>query len=188
MPALLADEDMIYMVECAFSDSGREAAWNDYYSTEKLDRVLAVPGFRTSQRFKAVEAIPAPYIAIHTVDSLDVLEGNAYKQGGGGTFDVSFQPAISNWRRSLYEGLDRAQPVELKALLAVCDDPDKAKGVGINFAWLTAAGLDTAVPRRGIASVSRQFLERLGNHHGVRLYLPITQQRIERSDKALTAG
>jgi hypothetical protein len=184
----MAEEDMIYMVECAFTDPGREVAWNDYYSKEKLDKVLAVPGFRTSQRFKAVEAIPAPYIAIHTVDSLEVLKGSAYKQDGGGTFDASFQPAISNWRRSLYEGLDRAQPVEMNSLLAVCDDPEMVKGAGINFAWLNAAGLDTTVPRRGIASVSRQLLERFGHHHRVRLYLPITPQRIERPDKAQTAG
>lgn len=50
---------MIYMVECAFTDPARETAWNDYYSDEKLANLLALPGFRASQRFRAINDTPA---------------------------------------------------------------------------------------------------------------------------------
>ena len=45
---------MIYTVECAFTDPSREAEWNRHYSGEKLDNLLRLPGWRTSQRFRAL--------------------------------------------------------------------------------------------------------------------------------------
>ena len=58
---------MIYIVECAFTDPAREAAWNEFYSGEKLDTLLALPGFRASQRFRALTDVPAPYLAVHSI-------------------------------------------------------------------------------------------------------------------------
>ena len=64
---------MIYMVECAFTDPARETAWNDYYSDEKLANLLALPGFRASQRFRAINHTPAPYLAVHSVRDAAVM-------------------------------------------------------------------------------------------------------------------
>ena len=129
---------MLYMVECDISDPHVEAEWNAYYTERKLDEVLAVPGFRTSQRFKALEPFPSPYLAIHTVDSLDVLTGNAYRSGGGGFFDPRFQPYIVNWHRNLFSGLERAPAVADDELLAVADEAREALDrAGVGLAWLS---------------------------------------------------
>jgi hypothetical protein len=175
---------MLYMVECDISDPGVEAEWNAYYTERKLDEVLAVPGFRTSQRFKSLEPFPSPYLAIHTVDSLDVLTGQAYRTGGGGSFDKRFQPYIVNWHRNLFSGLDRAPAVAEDELIAVADDP-REKLSDARFAWLEAAGLDRSVGSRGLARVSRAEGERLAKTHKglVRLYRPLIGQRVERTGK-----
>ena len=176
---------MLYMVECAFSDPAREQAWNDYYSGRKLDEVLSVPGFRTSQRFKAIGASSAPYLAIHSVDSLEVLTNGAYRSAGGGSFDPGFQPAIINWRRSFYDGLARAPAIADDELIAVCDQPDQVKGVAVDFIWLTAAGLEASAPRRGIARINRTQAERLARSHKgvINIYAPLIAQKQESAEK-----
>lgn len=176
---------MLYMVECAFNDPAREQTWNDYYSGRKVDEVLAVPGFRTSQRFKAVTPNPAPYIAIHSVDSLEIMTGQGYRGRGGGSFDQSFQPCITHWTRSFWGGLDRAPSFADSDLLAVCDYPEKARGAGVEFVWLKAAGLDSPTPQRGIARISRQQADEIAKTHGSALfvYVPMMPQRQEPADK-----
>jgi hypothetical protein len=184
---------MLYMVECDISDSHVEAEWNAYYTERKLDEVLAVPGFRTSQRFKALEPFPSPYLAIHTVDSLDVLTGNAYRSGGGGFFDPRFQPYIVNWHRNLFSGLERAPAIADDELLAIADEGREALDrTGVGFAWLTGTGLDRSVAYRGIARVTHAEGERLARDYEgvVRLYRPLIAQRLERAgkDSPLTAS
>lgn len=177
---------MLYMVECDFSDPTLVQAWNDYYTERKLDEVLAVPGFRTSQRFKAVTPMLAPYLAIHSVDSLEVLTGSAYKGGGGGSFDARFQPCIIHWHRNLFAGLDRAPAVGLDEFLAVSDaSPEAVAGAGIDFVWLEAAGLDRSVPRRGIARIDAATAQRLvaSRPTTFNVFAPIMAQRVERADK-----
>jgi hypothetical protein len=172
---------MLYMVECHISDPRIEAEWNAYYTERKLDEVLAVPGFRTSQRFKALAPFPSPYLAIHTVDSLDVLTGQAYRSGGGGSFDKRFQPYIINWHRNLFSGLDRAPAVAEDELIAVVDDAQETI-FDARIAWLEAVGLDRSVESRGIARVSRAEGERFAEAHKglMRLYRPLMAQRVER--------
>lgn len=177
---------MLYMVECDISDPNVEAEWNAYYSARKLDEVLAVPGFRTSQRFKSVKPFASPYLAIHTVDSLDVLTGKAYSSGGGGFFDPRFQPYIVNWHRNLFSGVDRAPEIAEDELLAVADEAREAlHEAGVGLTWLTSAGLDRSVAYRGIARVTAAEGERLGRDFAgiVRLYRPLLPQRVERAGK-----
>ena len=69
---------MIYTVECSFADTAREAEWNDFYSLNKLPALISVDGFHTSQRFKALSPGCPVYLAIHSIDSLDVLQGDEY--------------------------------------------------------------------------------------------------------------
>src|SRR5712692_10175398 len=59
---------VIYMVEMDFPHPDREAEWNAWYLAH-IRVLLTVPGFRASQRFKAIQATPAPYLALHEVAS-----------------------------------------------------------------------------------------------------------------------
>lgn len=173
---------MLYMVECGFSDPAHEQAWSDYYTRRKLDEVLAVPGFRTSQRFKAITAIAAPYLAIHSVDSLEVMTGDAYRSLGGGSFDRTYQGYIINWHRNLFSGLDRAPAIAESEFLAVSDQlPAKVSGAGVNFTWLSIAGLDASTPQRGIARIDRAQADLLvKTQRGlIDVYAPMMPQRQE---------
>jgi hypothetical protein len=178
---------MIYIVECGFSDPAREAAWNDYYSGPKLAQVLAVPGFRTSQRFKAMSAMTTPYFAMHSVDSLEVFKSPAYSNLGGGRFDQAYQPYITQWVRSFYDGLESAPAIREHDVLVVCDQPENAHAAGISFTWLTAATPEVPVRRRGIAPVSRKQGEALlqSRPDGIRLYSPMLAQQHEAPAKHL---
>lgn len=177
---------MLYVVDCAFSDPNREDAWNEYYTRRKLDEVLAVPGFRTSQRFKSVKPIAAPYLAIHTLDSGDVLTSEAYRSLGGGSFDKDFQGYIIHWQRNLFSGLDQAPAIAEDELLAVVDEGREAlEKAEVPFSWLQIAGLDKSVQYRGIARVTRAEGERLAQAYNgiVRLYAPMMAQRVEPANK-----
>lgn len=171
---------MIYTVECAFSDPAREADWNAYYSGPKLAAVLSVPGFRTSQRFRAIAPCAAPYYAMHSLRDADVL-GAQYKGVGGGSFGGGWDDMITNWHRNLFAGLDMAPEVAADAGLLVLDDP---AGDGVapeaGFTWLDIAGLDRSVTHRGLAIVGRAAGEKIAATHGeaVRLFEPITERKL----------
>ena len=177
---------MLYMVECGFSDPDHEQAWNDYYTRRKLDEVLAVPGFRTSQRFKSIVPCDAPYLAIHTVDALEVMTGQGYRSLGGGSFDRTYQGYITHWHRNLFDGLVRAPAVAADELLAVTDQtPDKVAAAGIEFTWLTIAGLDASTPQRALARVTREQGPELARRFAgaIGVYAPLMAQRVEPASK-----
>jgi hypothetical protein len=66
-------------------------------------------------------------------------------------------------------------------LLAVCDYPDKARGAGIEFTWLSAAGLDSPTPQRGIARIDKRQAEQVAKTHAsaIFVYAPMMAQRQE---------
>ena len=101
---------MIYTVECSFADPASEAEWNDFYSLEKLPALISVSGFHTSQRFRALSAGCPVYLAMHSIDNLGVLQGDEYRQKGGGNF-TRWQQHITDWHRNLYADLDRAPTI-----------------------------------------------------------------------------
>lgn len=182
---------MLYMVECSFTEPTREDAWNRFYSGPKLDQVLAVPGFRTSQRFRAVDGARCPYLAIHTVESLAVLQGQSYKSGGGGSFGEAWQPYIADWHRRAYSGIDVAPDIALDERIAVCDLPaGEVRGeASLPFVWLTWAGLDAAAPQRGIAQITRAQTESAmaSKPPGMRIYAPMMARRMEPAGKGTRA-
>jgi hypothetical protein len=73
---------MIYTVECSFADPSSEAEWN-FYSLDKLPALISVTGFHTSQRFKALSSGCPVYLALHSIDDLNILTGDEYRHKEG---------------------------------------------------------------------------------------------------------
>jgi hypothetical protein len=170
---------VIYTVECAFTDPAREAEWNLHYSGEKLDNLLRLPGWLTSQRFRAITPMAAPYFAMHTLRDEGVL-GRQYKSVGGGVFG-GWEGCIANWRRNLFAGIDEAPEVEPGSCLLVLEDRAAVDRLsGITFAWMEACGLDRSVPRLGIAVAERAVGDGLAAAHSeiLRVYEPIMARKV----------
>ncbi len=171
---------MIYTVECAFADPARENAWNAFYDTEKLATLLSIPGFRASQRFRAIMDTPAPYLAIHSIRDAAVLDQTVYRDVGGGTFS-GWDDLVTNWDRNLFTGMEAADEVSAKQCLVMLDDPAAAHTApGADFAWLDIAGLDRTTKRRGLAIVNREAGESLARNKAdiLRVFAPITNRRV----------
>ena len=170
---------MIYTVECAFTDPSREAEWNRHYSGEKLDNLLRLPGWRTSQRFRALTPTASPYFAMHTLRDERVL-GRQYASVGGGVFG-GWEGYITNWHRNLFAGIDEAPEVAPDSCLLVLQDRAAAgRFPDLDFAWMEACGLDRSVLRLGIAVADRAIggtlaAERPG---AVRVYEPIMARKV----------
>lgn len=144
---------MIYTVECSYSDSASEAEWNDFYSLHKLPALISVRGFHTSQRFRACAGGGPTYLALHSIDGLEVLQGDEYARKGGGNF-ARWQQHITDWHRNLYSGLDRAPAVEQGDYLLVSRvGPEPLIEMGTAFEALHAVALDHAPAALWLASV-----------------------------------
>ncbi|GIX49179.1 MAG: hypothetical protein KatS3mg131_3390 [Candidatus Tectimicrobiota bacterium] len=182
---------MLYMVECGFADAAQEAAWNAWYGETKLAELLAVPGFLASQRFRALDDAPAPYLAIHSIASAAVFTHPAYRRGGGGGFGPWDPALITDWRRRLFTGLDVMPAVAAEERLVVYDgDPQAAPPLGLRFAWLAgvdwgavttyraAVALDASVPHRGVAIVDAPTAAALPALPGLRRYRPLGPRRV----------
>ncbi|WP_417721132.1 hypothetical protein [Salipiger sp.] len=170
---------MLYMVECGFSDPKLEDDWNAFYSGPKLaDLLNRVPGFRRSQRFREVGPSDAPYIAIHEVVSAELLSDPSYFGAGGGSF-LQWQDYITNWRRTIFSGLDRLPPVGPDEILVVIDEAPRPV-TALEVDWLEAAGLDNRVPSRGVAITGATKTAEIEAELGTsaRIFVPISEQMI----------
>ncbi|AKC70932.1 hypothetical protein [Pandoraea oxalativorans] len=168
---------MIYTVECTFADPASEAEWNDFYSREKLPALISVTGFQSSQRFRAVTAGCPVYLAIHTVDGLDVLTGEEYRQKGGGNF-ARWQQHITDWHRNLYSDIGLAPAVHAGERLALCaSGPEPLVDMGLKPLAMRAVALEKVPARRWLAVVSANDAVRLAEPPpGVHLYAPMGEQ------------
>jgi len=168
---------MIYTVECRFSDPAGEAAWNDFYSLEKLPALITVPGVHTSQRFKSLNHHCPDYLALHTVDGPQVLTSEAYCQKGGGNF-AAWQQHITAWRRNLYRDIQLAPAVNADELLVLCaEGAEPLMQMGLKPRAMQAVALDKLPPRRWLATLPRPRAALAENlPAGVYLYTPITEQ------------
>lgn len=170
---------MLYMVECGFSEPALEDEWNAFYSGPKLaDLLERVPGFRRSQRFREVGESDAPYIAIHEVVSAELLSDPSYFGAGGGSF-LQWQGYITNWRRTIFSGLDRLPEVAADQRLVVLDEaPRDVEGWDIH--WLQAGGLGDLVSNRGVAIVDADRADRARDALGgaARVFAPISVQMV----------
>ncbi len=179
---------MIYTVECSFADSDSQAEWNDFYSLEKLPALISVSGFRTSQRFEALTSGCPMYLALHTIDGLDVLTGDEYRQKGGGNF-ARWQQHIIDWHRNLYGGLESAPAVGADAYLAMsASGPEPLIRMGLTTSALHAVALEKSPEHRWLATLERAqapAVEHLPTD--VHVYAPMTAQLIGTEEPAPAA-
>jgi len=170
---------MIYTVDCAFTDPSQLSAWNAYYDDEKLPALLTLPGFRASQRFRAITEAPAPYLALHSIRDAAVLDQAVYRDVGGGTFG-GWEHSITNWDRNLFTGMEAAPEVSPEQCLVLLDDRAAAKVPEAEFSWLDIVGLDRTTSQRGIAIVDCGTGERLARDNGdiVRVFTPIGRRQV----------
>lgn len=145
------------MVEHVFSLPELEREWNDTY-TAQIRTMLALPGFHTGQRFKAMgDGVPPRYIALYEVDSPAVFESAPYKKiGGGGTWSTRFRPAYQVWIRNLFESQASVPPVREDQALLVFDaaQPGSFPPVSQKPLWLKSVGLHKTTPYRALAVLS----------------------------------
>jgi hypothetical protein len=139
---------MIYMVDHVFGDAALEPAWHEWYAGY-LQKLLAVPGIHSAQRFKAIGITPSRYLAMYSVDSADVFTSRPYKDmGGGGSQSARFHPAYQLWTRNLFDGAERAPAVPEGQKLRVLD-ASRPQGRG-NLVWLYAVGLHMTTKYRAL--------------------------------------
>jgi hypothetical protein len=167
---------MIYMVEMDFRNPAREADWHVWYLDHVAMLIRNVPGFRASQRFRAITATPSPWLAMHDVASADVFESAEYRANGGRASTGEWQHEHTNWYRNLFDGIEHTPDVPSDAHLLMCEGdanvPDTCAG---SVTWLTGVGLDRSAERRGIAIVPPSKLTAgLFALAGVRLFKPIS--------------
>ena len=168
---------MIYTVECSFADPRSEAEWNDFYSLEKLPALISVSGFHTSQRFKSLSEGCPVYLAVHTIDSLDVLTGDEYRQKGGGNF-AKWQQHITDWHRNLYSDIGLAPAVGPDELLVLCSSgPESLTRLGLTPLAMQAVALEKLPQRRWLASMPERDARLAGSMaQDLFVYAPMTEQ------------
>lgn len=177
---------MIYTVECSFADPASEAEWNNFYSLEKLPALISVSGFHTSQRFKALSAGCPAYLAMHTIDNLEVLQGEEYRRKGGGNFS-RWQQHITDWHRNLYGGFDCAPAIgQDEHLVASAVGPAPLIEMGLTPYHMQAVALERCPEHRWLAKM-RGTIDLRTEHlpKGVHLYAPMTGQLTSGSDIVL---
>ena len=166
---------MIFTSESGLTDPGRLAAWDEWYLGH-LAAMVAVPGISSAQRFRALGAGVPPSLAMYSVSSPEVFDGEIYRRTRGmGPFVAVVDELLH--RRNLFQGLETAPEAPMTSLLLVADRG--AAGLRPEgLVWLRAAGLDCSTPWRGIAvcpalAAGRALAERVG---GAALYAPMTER------------
>ncbi len=176
---------MIYTVECSFADPGSEAEWNDFYSLDKLPALISVSGFHTSQRFKALSHGCPAYLAIHSIDGLDILTSEEYRQKGGGNF-ARWQQHITDWHRNLYDGVDRAPTFgegDYLVLSAKASEP--LIRLGLTPYAMHAVAMEKFPEYRWLAKAERGKAPDIAHFpEGVHVYAPMTAQLTRDDDVA----
>lgn len=180
---------MIYTVECSFAHADSEAEWNDFYSLHKLSALISVGGFHTSQRFRALSGGGPVYLALHTIDGLDVLTGEEYRQKGGGNF-ARWQPHITDWHRNLYDGLTPAPAVGADEVLLVSAlGPQSLIGLGLVPSAMQAVELEKSPAQRWLAKIERARLSTIDRlPDDVHVYEAMTAQLTKGGDSATAPG
>src|SRR4029077_15572031 len=108
------------MVEMDMKLGDREAEWHAWYLAH-IKVQLSVPGFRASQRFQSLLPCPAPYLALHQVDSAAIFDSPEYRGRGGPASTGDWGALHLNWRRNLIDGLAETPDVPEDGHLLLLD-------------------------------------------------------------------
>jgi hypothetical protein len=165
------------MVEMDMNLGDREAEWHEWYLAH-IKVLLTVPGFRASQRFKSVLPCPAPYLALHEVDSGAIFDSPEYRGRGGPASTGDWRALHTNWRRNLLDGVAATPEVAEGAHLLLLDDARDAAPDGIAIAWTKGIGLDSTIGEAGLAVIENPapLLPLAERDPRVRLYRPISEK------------
>jgi hypothetical protein len=167
---------MIYMVEMDFRDPAREYDWHTWYIGHVTQLIRNVPGFRATQRFRAITPTPSPWLAMHEVEGPHVFESREYKANGGPTSTGEWKDRHTNWYRNLFDGCDVIPAVPLDAHLLM-GEGNAALPADLAQIELKSAGLDKTSEGRRFAIVPDGRLNaRMFDLKGVRVFRPITPQ------------
>ena len=141
---------MLYMVEMDMPYPDRLEAWEAWYASH-IKKLLALPGFRSAQRFRALTPTPSPYLAIYGLASADALVSPEYRAKAGPGSTGEWRTLMTNWRRNLVKGLAEAPPVAPEHRLVMIDRlVEAAPPLPSGFTSLTPVDLDRSMVERGI--------------------------------------
>jgi hypothetical protein len=171
---------MIYMVDHIFANPQTEPAWHEWYAGY-LHKLLAVPGFGSAQRFKAIDETPPRFLAMYAVESAAVYDSPVYKNmGGGGSQSVRFHGDYKLWTRNLFDGADAVPMVnEGQCVYALdSDSPDRVLPFTQTPLWLSSVGLHQTTRYRAIVVLDKATLEaaRAAVGGAGHFYTPFTQR------------
>lgn len=82
---------------CIWTDiaPAHETDFNRWYDREHMQERVAIPGFQSARRFKAVGDCPRPYLALYFTDELDVFRSAPYAKA----FQNQTQWSLDNFQR-----------------------------------------------------------------------------------------
>src|SRR5260370_31403645 len=109
------------MVEMGFPHPEREAGWHGWYLGH-IRVLLTVPGFRASQRFKAIGLTSSPYLALHEVASAALFDSPAYRARGGPASTGEWRALQTNWHRNLLDGIEETPDVPADRHVLLLDE------------------------------------------------------------------
>ena len=161
---------MIFFSESALIEPSRLPEWGEWYKGH-LAAMTSVPGVLSAQRFAALDPGVPPSLAMYTVTSPDVFQGEIYLSVRGMGPWVGLVDETQH-RRNLFAGLDTAPEIPEGGVLAVADRaaPEPIDGL----TWLTAAGIDRSTPYRGIGVFASVADARRASAGKAAIYRPAT--------------
>ena len=165
---------MLYMVEMELPDRSREADWHDWY-VNHIRKLLTVDGYHASQRFEALTARAAPFLAIHDVVGPELFEGTGYRSVGGPSGTGEWRDVMTNWSRNLFEGCAAMPEVGADEKLVIIDDAAKLPAAYKDrVTWLNSIGLDRNIPKRGFFTLAVDEDDAPLRAAGLDLFKPLT--------------
>jgi hypothetical protein len=167
---------MLYMVEMDFRETAREHDWHTWYIQHVAKLINNVPGFRASQRFRALSPTASPWLALHEVAGPEVFQSAEYAATGGPVSTGEWKDLHTNWYRNLFRGIDVMPAVPMDAHLLMGEGNAKLPD-GFHVINLSSAGLDrTSEARSMIIVPDGRLSARMFGLPGVRVFKPITPQ------------
>ncbi|WP_238704618.1 hypothetical protein [Pseudomonas nabeulensis] len=114
---------------------------------------------------------------MHSIDGLAVLEGDEYRQKGGGSF-ARWQQHITGWHCNLYYDLERAPAIgECENLIVSAIGPEPLIEMGFTPEPMWAVALEKCPENRWLAKLDSSTSVGLGAlAKNVQLYAPMTVQ------------